>query len=415
MQPTVSTILQQLPPYKDKWITITDRQDVHDIITDMCKSHQHFASYYDRFAMDFWTGDIDTTCDNIYWFLKNNISYREEKELDQTTALPTGILTRGYGDCKHYASFAGGVLDSIARQTGIPIHWKYCFASYEQSQRIPYHVFVVVDTDSGPVWIDPTPGASESMPVWVINKKPKCLNCSVPKSAMGSVGKVISMGAIPVPYTNLSASTFNAEVANGTISLTPDQVVTALGSNGPATQAAANNFANTCKQMSTQAQALYNNNLLTQYLTLVQAAPPGSPNYLLALAAFSFAYAASSYGWSLNPSDGYTYQGFYDWLQINNNAVWQEIYQPTIQAQKNQLSSIISANNLKAVRAIPSLLTAIATGNPSSLIAQALGQVGGLVTTTAPATVVAPASGLAALPGWVWIAAAVGLYLIIEE
>lgn len=171
MQPTKSDILSLLPPYQDTWVVVTPTQEVSDIIRSMVKSHKEFAGYYDAIAPLFDAGDTETICENLYQFCKQNIRYKEETAADQTTALPTGILTRGHGDCKHYASFIGGVLDAITRTTGKKINWEYCFASYEKAERTPYHVFVIVQTPDGPLWVDPTPGAATKDPVWVITKK----------------------------------------------------------------------------------------------------------------------------------------------------------------------------------------------------------------------------------------------------
>jgi len=408
--PTIEEILATLPPYQDKWVVITTRQSVRDIIRQMCEAHQSTAHYYDNFSMMFYAESPDDIAENIYWFCKDNIKYREEPEESQTSALPTGFLTRGYGDCKHYALFAAGILDSIARLTGMDIKWNYCFASYKEDEKTPYHVFVTVDTMTGPLWIDPTPGSDSQEPCWLLYK------CPSVAGRVSSIGRVpaAKMGSIPAPYQNLSASTFNAEVANGTISLDADQVVTALGSNGPATLAAANNFAATCKQITTQSQALYNNNLLTQYYSIVQQTPAGNPNYYPAMANFAFAYAYTSYGWSLNPADGFTSAGAYAWLQINDNAVWQEIYQSTENKISNSLSQIIAANDLKAVKAIPSLLTSIVTGNPAPLIAAALGQTP-VVATAVPAAA-APASTAMTGTQWLMIAAGVvGIILLISN
>lgn len=166
-------VLQRLPADRGEWVKIKDRQQVKDIIADIVASHQAFTGYYDKIGMLFYADTIEGICDKLYNFCKKNIHYREESEVSQTTAIPAGILNRGYGDCKHYASFIGGCLDAISRETGEKIDWHYCFASYLVNQKIPYHVFVVVETEDGPVWVDPTPGATLQEPVWIINKKIK--------------------------------------------------------------------------------------------------------------------------------------------------------------------------------------------------------------------------------------------------
>jgi len=175
MMPTVEKLLDCLPPYCDEWITVKGSQNVYDIIEEILKAHKEFAPYYDNIALYFDGDTTEEVCKNIYRFLKWNIKYHEEGEEDQTTALPAGILTRRQGDCKHYSSFAGGVLDALNRLNGTNRDWNYRFASYDPFNSSPHHVFVSVwdDVREEEIWIDPTPGAKNQIPVWLIDKKIK--------------------------------------------------------------------------------------------------------------------------------------------------------------------------------------------------------------------------------------------------
>lgn len=171
MQATRENLLGALPAFKDQWILIHPKQSVKDIIREVLESHQEFAPLYDRIALYFDADSIEEICTNIYDFLKKNIRYKEEKEEDQTTATPAGILSRCYGDCKHYSTFAGGVLDGIKRLTGKNIKWNYRFASYDPFNKSPHHVFTVVHDGPDEIWIDPTPGSDHNEPVWQVDKK----------------------------------------------------------------------------------------------------------------------------------------------------------------------------------------------------------------------------------------------------
>jgi hypothetical protein len=395
MRVTKSSILAKLPPYQDKWVTVTSSQDVGDIISDIVKSHYLFAPYYDRFAYSFSASTIEEICDNLVNFCKENIQYKEENEDIQSTALPTGILERGQGDCKHYASFIGGCLSAISRETGVPINWKYCFASYKIDQRTPYHVFVTVETPSGTVWCDPTPGADGKQPVWVVYKKIKESRINKP----AAVGRV---SGIPAPYTDLSPSQFNSEVSSGQISLDPSQVVEALGSNGASVKACADHFIQVTAQINNAAQAASCQAVLQSTLNSFQAAPAGLK------AGWAISYytqaAAVTFGYSILPSDGYTDANADCWLQIYHNNIWQQINKTQKTIATSYLNSVVKANDLKAFQAIPALLSAIATGNPSALIAAALGQTPG-IPVQAPATaaggsVLQPAGGITSLLPW---------------
>jgi len=165
-------LLKHLPPYQDQWVLIHPDQTVRDIISEVLEAHNEFAPYYDKIALCFDEGSTEKICDQLFFFLKDNIKYQEETEESQTSALPSGILTRGVGDCKHYSGFSAGILDALNR-CGKKINWCYRFASYKMLDQTPHHVFCVVKLPGGEIWIDPTPNANNSDPVWFTDKKIK--------------------------------------------------------------------------------------------------------------------------------------------------------------------------------------------------------------------------------------------------
>jgi hypothetical protein len=135
---------------------VIDDQDAYDIMKQVSVKHKKCTDYYDRIADDFYSPYLVVTCRRLFDFCKQNIEYREESIGKQYTSAPQTILTRGYGDCKSYALFIGGVLDALRRQ-GENINWCYRFASEDflSENPQPGHVFVVVDTGQGEIWIDP--------------------------------------------------------------------------------------------------------------------------------------------------------------------------------------------------------------------------------------------------------------------
>lgn len=169
---TKDYIIKHLPVYRDKWITVKSKQAVPDIINSIVTSHYQFADHYDKIAHLFAGPTLWDTCNNLFYFCKDNIRYKEESEDSQSTAIPAGILVRGYGDCKHYASFVAGCLSALKRQGVINADTDvtFSFASYKKNQTIPYHVFVIAKDKDGEIWIDPTPGAEKMTPVYWINK-----------------------------------------------------------------------------------------------------------------------------------------------------------------------------------------------------------------------------------------------------
>lgn len=156
---TPDQIASRLPPYYDEWELVKDRQFVPDIIEEICTSHYLFAPYYDEFSLLFYRRTAAEVAEVLYRYCKNFISYKAETVKKQTTALPTGIVYRGQGDCKHYALFTAGVIASLNRLYGCGFTWCFYFAGYNGAEE-PYHVFVSLydPIEREEIWIDPTPG-----------------------------------------------------------------------------------------------------------------------------------------------------------------------------------------------------------------------------------------------------------------
>lgn len=172
---TRAGLLEMLPAYRDTWVLVNPEQDVDDIIHGVLQAHEEFAGVYDIIAPVFDYRSTEDICNALYNFCKYEIQYREEGKGEkdnplQTIATPTGILTRGFGDCKHYAGFTAGILDALNR-SGKNIDWCYRFASYRMDVKTPYHVFVVVNVNGHEKFIDATPGAASMQPIWIIDKK----------------------------------------------------------------------------------------------------------------------------------------------------------------------------------------------------------------------------------------------------
>lgn len=177
---TGNSILAQLPPLKGKVELLVDNQDVDDIIKAVLESHKLFADHYDHIWQEFYNEDIEHIGKDLFNFCYDYIHYKVESDKRQTVKSPAAILLLGSiigGDCKHYASFIGGVLDSIQRNTGKKIDWKYRFASYDWWDSKPEHVFIVVNSDKkNEFWIDPVLNEFDQRdpdPKWIYDKKPK--------------------------------------------------------------------------------------------------------------------------------------------------------------------------------------------------------------------------------------------------
>lgn len=131
-------------------------QQVPDIITAMISAHKLYANEYDKISKDFYTGDAVQTAQKLFNFLKKNVQYKIESDKNQRIMSPSAILSLGKNDCKNYAMFIVGVLDSLKRKGLINNKVFYRFASYKLLDEIPHHVFaVIVDENGNEIFIDP--------------------------------------------------------------------------------------------------------------------------------------------------------------------------------------------------------------------------------------------------------------------
>jgi hypothetical protein len=133
-------------------------QQVPDIISAMLSAHKMYASEYDKISQDFYSGDGIQTAKKLFNFLKKNVRYKIESDKKQRIMSPSAILSLGkFGaDCKTYALFIMGVLDSLKRKGLINNKIYYRFASYRLLDEIPHHVFAVIQDDNGnEYFIDP--------------------------------------------------------------------------------------------------------------------------------------------------------------------------------------------------------------------------------------------------------------------
>ena len=143
----------RLGPFQNRREMLTADQSTGDIIDAILEAHRRHAGDYSKISSFFNAGSRRATARKIFNFLKNNVRYVIEPGSKQTVKSPAAILATGYGDCKHYSLFAGGVLQNL----GIP--FAYRFASYKMFDKQPQHVFVVVNPGTNnEIWIDPVVG-----------------------------------------------------------------------------------------------------------------------------------------------------------------------------------------------------------------------------------------------------------------
>lgn len=152
-------LLGKLIPYAGKSTMLVRNQSVGDIMQGIIQTHAHYKSEYDKIYKSFDAPTVRGICKKLYNFLRDNTHYVIESDNKQTLRSPAAILKLGSDpkiglDCKSFALFCGGVLDAFRRH-GRDINFCYRFASYKPFDKIPHHVFIVVNPDTKhEIWLD---------------------------------------------------------------------------------------------------------------------------------------------------------------------------------------------------------------------------------------------------------------------
>lgn len=199
-------LLNRLPRYRGhETAIIKGKQSADDIIKEVLKAHTAFAFHYDSISNEF---NEPGTLEKLFAFCQDELRYKEEPGAYQTTRSPAAILHLGknktFGvDCKHFANFIAGVLDAKNRSGQGYYNFRYRFMNTRDAD--PNHVYVIVKTLDGEVWIDPTPIKDRSRgyiqrefndrfltPVTSEDKKPSTMIARLSGASTGTAYRVIS-------------------------------------------------------------------------------------------------------------------------------------------------------------------------------------------------------------------------------
>lgn len=192
-------LLGRLKPFGGNSKMLVRDQQVPDIISAMLSAHKMYASEYDKISKDFYSGDGVQTAKKLFDFLKKNVKYKIESDQAQRIMSPGAILSLGKNDCKNYALFIMGVLDSLKRKGLISNKIYYRFASYRLLDEIPHHVFAVIQDQQGnEFFIDPVLSKFNERKTYYhkIDKSPSMPLYSV--SGIGAKKKAAKKAAAPV-------------------------------------------------------------------------------------------------------------------------------------------------------------------------------------------------------------------------
>ena len=117
-------------------------------------THEKYKNEYDKIS-EYFIGDNEIeTAQNIWNFLKSNVPYYIEDTKTQTLRSPSAIVAMP-GDCKSYALFANGILNSLNKKGYFNIPLAYRFASYKDNKEIQHVFSVLYPGTNKEIWIDP--------------------------------------------------------------------------------------------------------------------------------------------------------------------------------------------------------------------------------------------------------------------
>ena len=150
-----SAVLEKLAPFNNFKKVVSTDQTVTDIIDGIVSTHYQYQDEYDKISQ-YYVGESELeTARNIFNFLKSNVPYYIESNSNQTLRSPSAIVALP-GDCKSYALFANGVLDSLNRKGILQVPLAFRFAGYKNTTMEPQHVFAVMYPGTKKeIWIDP--------------------------------------------------------------------------------------------------------------------------------------------------------------------------------------------------------------------------------------------------------------------
>lgn len=192
---TKNKILSILPEFKNSEVVLKKKQGVEDIVKGILKTHNQYFYDYDLISENFDKGNIQDTCLYIFDFLKKNVPYQIESENYQTLRSPGAILNFP-GDCKSYALFSNGVLDSLRRKEKIKCDLVYRFAGYGVFTDYIEHVFCVCKVGNKEIWLDPVLNSFDEKkePNYIVDKK-------INEMALVGISGINQMGNVPQQFT----------------------------------------------------------------------------------------------------------------------------------------------------------------------------------------------------------------------
>jgi len=128
---------------------IANHQTAKQIFGQMARAEKNSRGHSIALAPQFKQRSQRQTAQAVYHFLRDGMVYRKEPNSKQTAKEIRRYISDGYGDCKHYATFAVGILNACR----IPA-W-FVLVSQRQGSKTPNHAYAACMIGTDIVVIDP--------------------------------------------------------------------------------------------------------------------------------------------------------------------------------------------------------------------------------------------------------------------
>ena len=211
-----NAVLQKLAPFTNFKKVLIDDQNTSDIVQGILDNHENYQNEYDKIS-EMFIGDNEVeTARNVFDFLKQNVPYYVEPIEKQTLRSPSAILSMKQGaDCKSYASFINGIMNSLNRKGIFRVPMAYRFASYRYDTKEPQHVFAVLYPGTkNEVWVDPVLAKFDQRkePVFIKDKKIKMALIAMSGTATQPTASLQEMERYRDKLVNMRDKDLNAGV-----------------------------------------------------------------------------------------------------------------------------------------------------------------------------------------------------------
>lgn len=137
-----------IPRAENKKLPTIPNGGTQDIVNEVLSVYRVSQNDLKAFAKHLQGDSLFSTCSNIWFFIKENIRYKEDPEGVQWIKTPARIWQDKECDCKGYSIFTACLLK------GLGINGTFRFVSYEKFDQSVTHVYVIVNDGTREIKID---------------------------------------------------------------------------------------------------------------------------------------------------------------------------------------------------------------------------------------------------------------------